>query len=188
MPKILYVVRHCQAEGQAPPAGLTERGKRQADALCDFLAQLDVERIVCSSFVRALESIHPLGVRLGIPIEIDQRLVERTLSTMSLPDWRERLRASFHDLDLVIGGGGGESSRAAMQRASAVVAEVMRHPAQRTAIVTHGNLMALMLKTFDDSIGFELWERLTYPDVYAVTAKGSHRTIHRIWTDPDPES
>ena len=179
MPKVVYVVRHCQAEGQEPSASLTERGKQQAEALCAFLADFDVERIVSSPFARAVESIRPLSARLAVDVKIDQRLVERTLSTVPLADWREQLRMSFQDLDLVIGGG--ESSRAAMQRARAAVADILGHPAERTVAVTHGNLMALMLKTFDDRIGFELWERLTCPDVYAVTIRGAQRTIRRVW-------
>jgi 2,3-bisphosphoglycerate-dependent phosphoglycerate mutase len=177
--KVLYVVRHCQAEGQEPSASLTERGKQQAEALCAFLTDFDVNRIVSSPFARAIESIRPLSVRLGIPVETDQRLVERTLSTVPLADWREQLRVSFQDLDRGIGGG--ESSQVAMQRASAVLADILSHPAEHTVVVTHGNLMALMLKTFDDSIGFDLWERLTYPDVYAVAVLGTQRTIRRVW-------
>jgi 2,3-bisphosphoglycerate-dependent phosphoglycerate mutase len=120
-----------------------------------------------------------LSARLGVDVKIDQRLVERTLSTVPLADWREQLRMSFQNLDRIIGGG--ESSQAAMQRASAALADILGHPAKRTVVVTHGNLMALMLKTFDDRIGFELWERLTYPDVYAVTVLGAQRTIRRAW-------
>jgi len=178
--KFLYIVRHCEAAGQEPSAPLTERGKGQAKALCAFLARFDVERIVSSPFVRAIESIKPLGARLGIAPETDPRLVERTLSAVPIADWRERLRDSFQDLDLVIEGG--ESSRVAMERARNAVADVLGHPAHRTVIVTHGNLMALMLKTFEDSIGFELWERLTYPDVYSVTVSETHSAVQRIWT------
>lgn len=179
MSKVLYVVRHCQAEGQEPAASLTERGRCQAEALCTFLVRLNVNRIVSSPFARAVESIRPLSVRLGIPVETDQRLVERTLSTVPLADWREQPRTSFQDLDRVIGGG--ESSRAAMQRASAVLADILGHPAKRTVVVTQGNLMALMLKTFDGRIGFDLWERLTCPDVYAVKVKRAKSVIQRIW-------
>jgi 2,3-bisphosphoglycerate-dependent phosphoglycerate mutase len=178
--QVLYVVRHCQAQGQEPSDPLTEQGKAQAEALCAFLARFDVERIVSSPFVRALESIRPLSARLGIPVEVDPRLQERTLSTVPLPDWYGQLCASCQDLDMAIGSG--ESSRAAMQRASAAVADVLSHPARRTVVVTHGNLMALMLKTFDDSVGFGLWERLTYPDVYTLTVRGEQSAIERVWT------
>ena len=177
--KVLYIVRHCEPAGQEPSAPLTERGKGQAETLCAFLAQRDVERIVSSPFVRALESIQPLGACLSIDVEIDPRLVERTLSVVPISDWRERLRDSFQDLDLAIQDG--ESSRAAMERARSAVADALDHPAHRTVVVTHGNLMALMLKTFEETIGFELWERLTYPDVYAVTVSETHSAVQRIW-------
>jgi 2,3-bisphosphoglycerate-dependent phosphoglycerate mutase len=61
-------------------------------------------------------------------------------------------RASFVDFDLSFEGG--ESSRDAMQRAVVVVEDVRKHSAQTTVLVTHGNLIALLLKGFDDSIGF----------------------------------
>jgi 2,3-bisphosphoglycerate-dependent phosphoglycerate mutase len=177
--KVLYIVRHCEPAGQEPSAPLTERGKGQAETLCAFLARFDVERIVSSPFVRAIESVQPLSARLGIGVETDPRLVERTLSTVPIPDWRERLRDSFQELDLAIQGG--ESSRAAMERARAAVADILDRPTWRTVVVTHGNLMALMLKTFEDSVGFELWERLTYPDVYSVTVSETHSAVERIW-------
>ena len=178
-PKVLHIVRHCEPAGQEPFAPLSERGKRQAETLCAFLARFDIERIVSSPFVRALESIQPLGACLGIGVETDLRLVERTLSAVPIADWRERLRESFQDLDLVIEDG--ESSQVAMERARNAVADVLDHPAHQTVVVTHGNLMALMLKTFEDSIGFELWERLTYPDVYSVTVSETYSAVERIW-------
>jgi 2,3-bisphosphoglycerate-dependent phosphoglycerate mutase len=55
-----------------------------------------------------------------------------------------------------------------MQRAVAVVADIQAHSAQTTLVVTHGNLMALLLKHFDDAIGFAEWSALSNPDVYRI--------------------
>ena len=63
---------------------------------------------------------------------------------------------------------GGESSRAAMTRAVAVMEDVLRHSARVTLLATHGNLMTLMLKHFDDAVGFAEWQSLRNPDVYRV--------------------
>jgi broad specificity phosphatase PhoE len=38
-----------------------------------------------------------------------------------------------------------------------------------TLLVTHGNLMTLLLKRFDDRIGFAKWQPLTNPDVYSIS-------------------
>ena len=40
---------------------------------------------------------------------------------------------------------------------------------QPPSIVTHGNLLALLLRHFDGRVGFAAWEALTNPDVYRVT-------------------
>jgi len=164
--KTLYIVRHCKAEGQAADAPLTPEGVAQADSLANSLATANIERIVSSPYLRATESIAPLAQRLGLAVELDARLVERALCSDSPPDWQERLRASFSDLDLSFEGG--ESSRDAMQRAVAVVTDVQRHSARTTVLVTHGNLMTLLLKHFDDSFGFAEWRALLNPDVYRV--------------------
>lgn len=181
VPKVLYVVRHCAATGQEPPAPLTEEGRAQAEALCAFLSRYPIERIVSSPFRRARESILPLGKRLGLEVETDKRLRERTLSTVSLPDWREQLRCSFQDLDRAVGGG--ESSRQAMGRAEAALGEIVSHPAWSTAVVTHGNWMALALKLYDRRVGFEEWVELTYPDVYRVMVRETPAIVGRIWME-----
>jgi 2,3-bisphosphoglycerate-dependent phosphoglycerate mutase len=97
-----------------------------------------------------------------------------------MPDWYEKLRETFADLDLCFAGG--ESSRTAMNRAAAVAEEVLRGEAGVTLLVTHGCLMTLLLKHFDESFGFAEWERLTNPDVYLITAGDGERiSIERVW-------
>ncbi|SRR6266498_4476501 len=180
MSKTIYIVRHCKAAGQAPYAPLTPEGIAQATQLADRLAVLPIERIISSPFLRATQSIAPLAQRLGLPIATDGRLAERILSTADLPDWLTVLQATFDDLDRCFEGG--ESSRTAMQRGAAVVSESELHAADVTLLVTHGNLMTLLLKHFDQRIGFVEWQRLTNPDVYRVVLAPERAEIVRVWT------
>ena len=76
---------------------------------------------------------------------------------------------------------GGESSREAMQRASEVVSEALAQPISTTLLVTHGNLMTLILKHFDNRIGFAEWQQLTNPDVFRITMATERPEIARIW-------
>ena len=179
MRKMLYLVRHCKAAGQQPEAALTADGHLQAKLLAEKLAALPIERIIASPFVRAKQSIAPLAERLGLPIATDKRLAERVLAAGELPDWLAALKSSFEDLDRCFAGG--ESSRAATQRASEVASEAIAHPASTTLLVTHGNLMTLPLKHFDDWIGFAEWKRLTNPDVYRISFSAEPPEIARIW-------
>lgn len=174
--------------GQAPEARLTLAGAEQAQALAGFLvaaaADAPIERIVSSPFARARESVEPLAARLGLPVETDARLCERLLTTEARLDWREQLRASFDDPALRLTGG--ESGRAATARAVAIVGDVRRHPAATTVLVTHGNLLTLLLRHFDPCFGFEAWCRLANPDVFrlALDALGGRGArIEHLWRE-----
>jgi 2,3-bisphosphoglycerate-dependent phosphoglycerate mutase len=172
----LYLVRHCEATGQAPDAPLTELGFAQAQALAAALPHRCVDRIICSPYTRAVQTIVPFAERYGLQIEIDDRLKERSLGVTGTTDWRAALESSFEDLDLVFSGG--ESSRAAMQRGATVITEIAA--SSKVMLVTHGNLATLILKTFDPTLGFADWSRLTNPDVYLVSFSAVGATVSRI--------
>lgn len=176
----LYLIRHCKTTGQEPDAALTAEGKRQAEELAEFLSEAPIARIVSSPFVRAVQSVAPLAHRLGVPIETDPRLQERVLSDRPLPNWREQLRQTFEQLDLRLPGG--ETSREAMQRARAAVQDILRPPLTgAVAVVSHGNLSTLLLKLFDDTLGFSTWEHMTTPDVFCLHIGNTGSNITRLW-------
>jgi 2,3-bisphosphoglycerate-dependent phosphoglycerate mutase len=177
----LFLVRHCQTTSQASDAPLTPLGQEQAAHLADVLQGRGIARIVSSSYTRAVQSIEPLARRLGLAVETDDRLVERNLSPEPLDDWRERLMAAWDDFDLVLPGG--ESSRAATRRGMAALEEIVadgRHP---TVVVTHGNLLALLLHAFDGRPGYATWEQLSNPDLFEVVHEPPSRfTATRTWS------
>lgn len=180
MATIIYAVRHCRATGQAPDAPLTPEGEEEAIRLADHLAPLGVGYVVSSPWRRAVQSIEPLAARLALPIATDPRLVERALSGGPLDDWQTALRTTFDDLDMVLDGG--ESSRAAQTRAVAALEAVRAHPAPVAVVVTHGNLLALLLRHFDPTVGFETWQALTNPDIFRLTmAPDGRTTVQRAW-------
>src|SRR5690625_3539852 len=103
--KSIYVIRHCEAEGQPPDAQLTQLGYKQAEDLTEIFIDTNVERIISSPYKRAIQSIYPLAEQLGIEIERDQRLAERVLTTKNIANWQIKLKATFHNLDLKFSGG-----------------------------------------------------------------------------------
>lgn len=178
---LFYVIRHCEAEGQAPGAPLTAAGRAQAERLAGQLAGLGLRRIIASPYRRAVETAEPLARRLGLRVETDERLVERVLAGESLPDWREKLAQTFADPDLCFAGG--ESSRQAAARGMAAVeAALAAAEGVPFALVTHGCLATLLLRAVDPAIGFADWERMTTPDVYRVTVSGPESRVDRMWS------
>lgn len=182
MLKNVYVVRHCKADGQEPDAKLTELGIQQAENLAKFLLDKDIDFIISSPFERAYRTIAPLAEQIGIEVVLDDRLAERLLSSKNHPDWRNMLRKTYDDLDICYEGG--ESSNTAMSRAISVVMEALNGENKNIVLVSHGNLISLLLKHFDDRIGFGEWESLSNPDVFHLTFSGENKpNIHRVWAE-----
>jgi len=175
----IYVVRHCKTEGQSRGANLTEEGYLQAEAVAEFLYDKNIESIVSSPYLRAIQSISPLAEKIQIKLDKDDRLAERVLCGESHPDWLEMLRHTFTDLELCYEGG--ESSTTAMNRALDVIKDVKNSGFNNVVIVTHGNLMSLLLKYYDHSFGFEEWKSLSNPDVYQLHFEGEFPIIQRVW-------
>jgi 2,3-bisphosphoglycerate-dependent phosphoglycerate mutase len=178
MNQVLYLVRHCQAAGLEPDAPLTEIGQQQAITLANRLCEAEIGCIVSSPFSRAYQSVIPLSQRLGLTIEIDSLLTERVLSPVPSDNWRELLAKTFVDLDLSFEGG--ETSRTAMMRGVTVVERARQRTVKAAIIVTHGNLMTLILKYFDKQIGYAEWESLQNPDVYCLKFSDKGTCIKRI--------
>ncbi|WP_026679469.1 histidine phosphatase family protein [Fictibacillus gelatini] len=179
--KKIYVVRHCEAEGQPSTSQLTEKGVQQAELLADFFSTIQVERIISSPFLRAIQSVEPISGMKKLNIEIDRRLSERILSTKDLPDWLEKLKATFNDLKLKFEGG--ESSQEAMNRIVCVVDEVLQSEVENTLLVTHGNLMSLLLRHYDSHFGFNGWRNLSNPDVFLLRFSNNEVKIERLWRE-----
>lgn len=82
---VVHLLRHGEVHnpdgllyGRLPHFGLSERGVRMAAAAAESLAGRSVAYLVCSPLQRALETAAPIAARLGLPVAIDERLIEPT--------------------------------------------------------------------------------------------------------------
>ncbi|MEN1936729.1 histidine phosphatase family protein [Paenibacillus sp. 102] len=180
--KKLIVIRHCSASGQEQDAALTIAGKEQANALAEFLISnnLHIQSIISSPFTRAIQSIAPFALQANLPIKEDKRLSERILSDAPMEDWLHKLEHTFTNIDIAFSGG--ESTKQAMNRVASLIQDVLQQEHQVTLLVTHGNLLTLLLKHFDNRIGFSEWKNVSNPDIYEITID-EQTTIHRLWGD-----
>jgi broad specificity phosphatase PhoE len=78
----VFVVRHAKAgsrrrfEGDDELRPLSRNGRPQAEAITELLAHRDIARVLTSPFTRCIQTVEPLALRLGIEVEIDERLGE----------------------------------------------------------------------------------------------------------------
>lgn len=178
----LILVRHCEAAGQEPDAPLTEAGRRQAQELAIFLSAFPIDAIVTSAYLRARQTAEPLAELLHLGVETYPRLNERVLSPHPIDYWREIVRDSFGNPDLRASGG--ESVNDVLRRAWPALDDLLNGSAELPVVITHGNLLALVLHSIDPGFGYAGWENLSNPDVYRVevNAPGA-MSFCRLW-DP----
>ncbi|WP_017472144.1 histidine phosphatase family protein [Amphibacillus jilinensis] len=180
--KKLILIRHCQAEGQHKDSPLTNNGVNQARRLAEFLNSkgLKLDRIISSPYMRAVETIKPYARQNEIDIETDSRLQERILSDQPVDDWFDVVETSFKDMDYRLPGG--ESSNDALQRGLQVIKEAMEDPNhQQIAMVTHGNLLMLLLSQFEEGYGFTQWRLLKNPDIFIIEHEQDFYQLQHIW-------
>ncbi|MBO0588913.1 histidine phosphatase family protein [Sporosarcina sp. E16_8] len=176
--KKIYVIRHCKAEGQSSESPLTAIGIRQAIELSAFFDNVKVEQIISSPYKRAIQTIQPLAERLKLEIEINSQLKERVLSTEPLEDWLQKLSETFDNHDLKFEGG--ESSDEAANRIIGVVESIFKSKFENTIIVTHGNLMSLLLNHYTKQFAFDEWANLSNPEIYLLNSDSSGVIFERI--------
>ncbi len=176
----VLLIRHCAATGQDPDAPLTDAGAQQAQTLADFLSRYPIDHITTSEYLRTRQSIEPFASRSDLTIHTDARLKERTLSAEPLDNWQDVVGNSFdaHDLRAP----GGESAREVLARGWAALDEIFDADHAMPLVVTHGNLLALVLHSLDRTFGFEGWKSLSNADVFMLGDSGSGQmTFERIW-------
>src|SRR5258705_5177442 len=96
----LLLVRHASPlrsePGQGSDPHLSEEGIEQAKRLPDALARFPITRLVSSPQVRAVQTAQPVADRLGLTIEIDERLAEYDRDMEHyIP--LEQIAAEFHE-------------------------------------------------------------------------------------------
>ena len=177
MPTI-YLVRHCSASGQESDAPLTENGTQQTQVLRDFFQDQSISRILSSDYVRAIASIQPVADSLQLSIEQEPLLRERILALEPREDWLDLLRLSFEDSSFKLPDA--ESGQEAVSR----ILQVTKRFSDLNEIVilvTHGNLLALLLQHLDPRYDFETWRTMSNPDVYRLDFDDRTPVIEHVW-------
>jgi probable phosphoglycerate mutase len=160
-PATVLVMRHGESEGNVsrrlsaaePGGGLTDRGRQQARAAAEVLAERNVARVYCSPLLRARQTASELAAALGAgePVVL-QGMREFGLGDLegsdSDADWA-RVDAVFDawlDGDLQAALPGAESGRDVVARVRDDLDGVADlHRGETVVVVSHGGAMSLAL-------------------------------------------
>lgn len=165
----LILIRHAEcianrdrlALGRAD-SPLTERGRRQAQALGEALAADRIDRILSSPLRRACDTAAPLAQRRALPVDAVDALTEMDigeLEGLTWPQARERFAAFLDEWRgpqaALVRMPGGESLGEVQARAWEVIAPLLTADDDRTAVVVSHNfvLRALICRALDLDLG-----------------------------------
>lgn len=161
---------------------LTEVGMRQAHLLSRLFTEQDakIDKVISSPYLRAIESIKPFAERNNLDVNVDDRLKERIISEEPVDDWMEVLEQSFSDPDFKLPGG--ESSNDAITRVESLIATTQKdNNVSNVILVSHGNLIALLLTKYKSDFGFNGWKNLHNPDVFLIDFASEKQQIESLW-------
>lgn len=178
----LVLVRHAEpvriveAGGPADPP-LTERGRRQARAVSDFLAEETFDAIYASPLRRARETADTIAEPHGLEVSIEDGIAEydrqsefyipvEELKRSEDPDIQAHWRALAEDrLEDVVA----DAATFRPRVVEAVERLVAAHPGQRVLAVCHGGVINVAVA---EVIGLRrsLWFEPAYASVHRVAA------------------
>jgi Fructose-2,6-bisphosphatase len=191
MATYIYFVRHgiapfsLELESSASGASLNEQGKSDAKKVAELLKHEEIDLIVSSSLNRAKETVMPLAELLQKEIIPYDELIERSIASLNYPVSEEELvngiEQSFSDIDFCMPEG--ETTRQAQERAMPIILKLLSdYEGKKIVIGTHGNIMTIILKFFDDSFGFDFWTQTSKPDIYKLEFDDSTlKNVQRLW-------
>lgn len=186
----LYLVRHAQPvyQGyQETPelAPLSEKGRADSERLADFLQGKGIEQIYSSPYPRAVQTLEPLARRLGLPIELEPDLRERTVGSW-VEDFPAFARRQWEDFDYRLEQG--ESLRQVQQRAVPALERLVQCSEGKTiAAGGHRTAISVLLHSFSKGgFGYSDFCRIREktPWVVRLTFAGSECVaVEEVWEE-----
>lgn len=168
----LLLIRHAvndwvgeRLAGWTPGVHLNDKGRAQASALAQRLAEVPLAAIYCSPLERTLETAQPLAAARDLPIQVREGLGETRYGDWTGRNLKELNGEKLWPVIQVYPGGarfpGGESLREVQSR-MVVELDAIRdaHPGQVVAVISHADPIKLAVAYYT-GLALDLFQRLT---------------------------
>jgi probable phosphoglycerate mutase len=173
LPTRVIVLRHGESadptvfHGAESDVGLSERGRRQADAVAPLLAAYTPVAVISSAMRRAHDTAAPIAAACGLPISIEPRLHERRVGSLSGTPvtrgdsvWPDTLRRWVAG-ETSIAPPGAESFDDIRERVLPVSERLTRaHDGRCLVIVVHGVVCKVLFLSILPGFSPADWQRL----------------------------
>ena len=136
---------------------LTERGRRQAEALAEAVSGRSIDLILSSPLKRALQTAETAAQRNGIPIQVEPRLIEQDYGIYEgvdrqNPDFLANKRCFAYRYP------GGESMMQVAYRVYGLIDELKEKYADKNVLlISHGGVCRVLHSYFQDMTNDEFF-------------------------------
>lgn len=179
----LFFVRHAHSTYTTDELGrpLSERGFNDADKVTELLKSEEINIVISSPYMRAIQTVEGIANYFDKGIEIVDDYKERTLTTVPAEDFLFAITKVWEDYNF--SWEGGESNLVAQKRGVNITHQILdKYKGKNIVIGTHGNIMVLIMNYFDKKYDFTFWKCLAMPDIYKLTFDGNNLvSVKRVW-------
>jgi len=190
----IYFVRHAHSDfslENEETRELSEKGWADAQKITDIMIKEDIQYIISSSYVRAIQTVEGLSNHLHKEIEIDCRFRERDLAAKDhhFEKPLEAMKYVFDNPHFKFPGG--ESNLEVQERGISGLRDVVsKYRGKKVAIGIHGNIMVCTLNYFDPKFDFDFWNNTTKPDIYKLILDKDFHLVgfERLWKNTPAET
>ncbi len=179
----IYLVRHAHSSYTPDEygRGLSPKGNRDEKSLTYLMKEKQIDVVLSSPYNRAIHTVEGIAKHHSIDIQVIEAFKERTLAEQPVEDFQSAIDAVWQDE--TFSHPGGESNEFARSRGVSALQNALKtYKGKSVVIGTHGNLMVLIMRHFDDQYDRHFWKNLDMPDVYCLTFQGEElMNVERIW-------
>ncbi len=155
----VYFVRHAQPEHscKAETRPLTEEGKRDSEAVTEFLKDKNIDVFYCSPYKRSRDTIASSVAYYGAEVIIKEDLREREAGQDG--NHNEMFRKRWENFDFHEPGG--ESIGMVQKRNIAALQEILKESEGKNIVIgTHGTALSSILNFYDSTIDCDFFLRI----------------------------
>ncbi len=188
-PTTFYFVRHGESEANAArrfagqsDSPLTERGRRQAEAVAEELATVRFDRIVSSDLSRTRETAEAIARRLGLAVEVIPELREIDVGDRTGTPLDEARGFLNWSEDGFVAWPGGETLDRVLDRVLGVIGRLVREsPAKTILVVGHGGINRILISHFLGILPRLDRTPATNTNISVVVTDGERHTVQRLF-------
>lgn len=174
---ILYIARHGETDqnrqgllmGQKD-VGLNEKGIAQAHELGKKVKNLDIDLIISSSMIRAVQTANIVNIYINKTVKVDPRLIERNIGVydgLTLKEVQKRFQKGYtSEMAYNKTPPGGENAQEVQNRVFAAIYDFKKnYPDKKILVITHSFIVRMINKYFNPDISTEDFFNFTLKNV-----------------------